>query len=53
MYHSVDLANSLVLCFIVASLMIVAGVGKHALEEKERRRPCPSCGRNPSDCLCR
>ena len=29
----------------IGALMMLAGVGKHALEWRRRRRVCPSCGR--------
>jgi hypothetical protein len=38
----------------VAVLMTVVGVRKSALEWKNRRRICPSCGRDlRSHCICR
>lgn len=44
--------------FLLASialyLMIVAGMGKSALERRRTRRICPSCGRETtSGCRCR
>jgi hypothetical protein len=33
-------------------MMIVAGVGKSALEWRRRRRICPSCGRDTRACAC-
>jgi hypothetical protein len=30
----------------VGALMMLAGVGKHALEWRRRKRVCPSCGRD-------
>jgi NADH pyrophosphatase NudC (nudix superfamily) len=33
-------------------LMVVAGVGKSALEWKRRQRVCPSCGRQISARVC-
>jgi hypothetical protein len=39
--------------FGVAILMTLAGVQKSALEWKQRRRICPSCGRDlRSRCVC-
>ena len=29
----------------IGYLMVKAGLGKHALEYRRRRRVCPSCGR--------
>jgi hypothetical protein len=29
----------------IGYLMVKAGLGKHALEHRRRRRVCPSCGR--------
>ncbi len=29
----------------IGYLMVKAGLGKHALETRRRRRVCPSCGR--------
>jgi NADH pyrophosphatase NudC (nudix superfamily) len=37
----------------VGGLMMVAGVGKHALEWRRRRRVCPSCGRQIEGRTCR
>jgi NADH pyrophosphatase NudC (nudix superfamily) len=40
--------------FGVAILMTLAGVNKSALEWKQRRKICPSCGRDlRSNCVCR
>jgi hypothetical protein len=46
-------ATTLVLCLIAASLMILAGFDKHALQQKQARARCPSCGLDASDCSCR
>jgi hypothetical protein len=41
------------LSFGVAMLMALAGVHKSVLEWKQRRRFCPSCGRDfRSGCIC-
>jgi hypothetical protein len=37
-----------ILIFLTSSvgyLMVKAGLGKHVLEHRRRRRVCPSCGR--------
>jgi len=40
--------------FAVALLMALAGIQKSVLEWKNRRRTCPSCGRElRSGCVCR
>ncbi len=44
-------ATMLVLVTGVGYAMIYAGLGKHALEWKRKRRTCPSCGRSGS-CAC-
>ena len=36
----------------VAVLMLLAGVEKHALEWRRRRRICPSCGRRLDGWAC-
>ena len=36
----------------VGYLMLMAGVGKNALEWKRRRTICPSCGRQTRVCGC-
>ncbi len=36
----------------VGYTMTVAGLKKHALERKPRRRVCPSCGRNIDGRVC-
>jgi len=36
---------ALVVTAVVGWMMVVAGVGKSALEWRRRRRICPSCGR--------
>jgi hypothetical protein len=42
------------LTFGVAILMALSGIQKSALEWKNRRRICPSCGRDlRSGCACR
>jgi hypothetical protein len=41
------------LAMAVAFTMAYAGVTKHALELKRRRRTCPSCGRHISGAVCR
>ena len=43
------IALSLAICWTMA----FAGVKKHALELKQRRRTCPSCGRHISGTVCR
>jgi hypothetical protein len=51
-----DFGHALYLLLLAASaanLMILAGMGKSALEPRRRRRTCPSCGRATSDCSCR
>jgi hypothetical protein len=42
MTHSLSLVLSVA---GVGYLMVKAGLGKNALEPKQRRRICPSCGR--------
>lgn len=42
----------LLLPLVVASLMVLAGVQKSALEWK-RPRICPACGREATRCRCR
>jgi hypothetical protein len=42
----------MVLCLGVAYMMMLAGVGKNALEWKRHRRVCPSCGRHVESCCC-
>ena len=39
------IAVSAIACTGVGALMLYAGVEKHALEWRRRRRICPSCGR--------
>jgi len=34
------------------SLMMVAGLAKHALDTKRTGRICPACGRDTRDCRC-
>ena len=41
------------LVMAVGYTMFVAGLKKHALELKRRRRVCPSCGRNIDGPVCR
>jgi hypothetical protein len=42
------------LTFCVAVLMALSGMQKSALDWKNRRRMCPSCGRRlNSGCICR
>jgi hypothetical protein len=38
----------------IGALMLLAGVEKHALEWRRRRRVCPSCGRqlDGRSCAC-
>ena len=36
----------------VGFLMMLAGVQKHALEWRRRRRSCPSCGRHIEERVC-
>ena len=36
----------------VGALMLIAGVEKHALEWRRRRRVCPSCGRQVDGRAC-
>jgi hypothetical protein len=48
--------NIALLAFVtcgIGYLMIVAGLGKRALELKRRRRVCPSCGREIQARVCR
>jgi hypothetical protein len=43
----------LVLAAVAIYLMMVAGVQKHALERRQPRRICPSCGRDAArGCRC-
>jgi NADH pyrophosphatase NudC (nudix superfamily) len=41
----IDIAALAVVTCCVGYLMVLAGVGKSALEWKRRQRICPSCGR--------
>jgi hypothetical protein len=36
----------------IGFLMVKAGLGKHALESRRRRRVCPSCGREINGRVC-
>jgi hypothetical protein len=36
----------------IGAMMLVAGVQKHALEWRRRRRICPSCGRQVHGRVC-
>jgi hypothetical protein len=36
----------------IGYLMVKAGLGKHALERRRRRRVCPSCGREIHGRVC-
>jgi recombinational DNA repair protein RecR len=47
--HTATLA---VLTLGIGSVMAVAGLHKHALELKRRRRRCPSCGRQIDARVC-
>ncbi len=43
----------LIVAAVAIYLMMVAGVQKHALERRQPRRICPSCGRDASHgCRC-
>jgi hypothetical protein len=49
-------ANTAILVAVtcgIGYLMIVAGLGKRALELRRRRRTCPSCGRRLQARVCR
>jgi hypothetical protein len=49
-----QLAGLIASSFAVAFLMAFAGVQRRALEWKQRRQICPSCGRDlRSKCSCR
>jgi len=41
------------LAMAIGSTMFFSGLKKHALELKQRRRSCPSCGRRISGAVCR
>jgi formate dehydrogenase maturation protein FdhE len=41
---------SLFVVMAIAWLMMNAGLAKNALEERRRRRSCPSCGRVSCNC---
>ena len=45
-------ATLIVLVCAIGWLMAYAGLGKNALEQRRRRRVCPSCGRNAESCGC-
>jgi hypothetical protein len=47
------LAVLMLLTAAAGLLMTMAGVGKRGLEWRQRRRFCPSCGRNLNVCACR
>jgi hypothetical protein len=48
-----NVAVLVVTTFAVGILMAICGVQKRALEWKQRRRICPSCGRQlRSGCVC-
>ena len=51
--HPLDLIDVFLLAAGVVYLMMLAGMGKSALEPKRTRRVCPSCGRLTGDCRCR
>ena len=36
----------------IGYVMVVAGLGKNALELRRRRRVCPSCGRQIEERVC-
>lgn len=44
------IASTLVLVMGVGYAMVYAGVSKHALEWKRRKRVCPTCGRHDGHC---
>ena len=48
-----QLATLVALFMAVAWTMTFAGVRKHMLEHKHRRRVCPSCGRHIDGPVCR
>jgi hypothetical protein len=51
--YSLQPLTLLLLAAVVIYLMMVAGVQKHALERREPRRICPSCGRDAAHgCRC-
>jgi formate dehydrogenase maturation protein FdhE len=41
------------LAMAIAWTMTFSGLAKHALELKQRRRTCPSCGRHITGTVCR
>jgi hypothetical protein len=48
-------SQSLILIFSTSGigyLMVKAGLGKHALEHRRKRRICPSCGRQIHGRVC-
>jgi hypothetical protein len=42
----------LALTMAIGYLMVVAGLGKNALELRRRKRVCPSCGRHIATRTC-
>ena len=48
-----QLALSVALFMALGWTMIFSGLSKHALEQKRRRRICPSCGRHIAGTVCR
>ena len=51
MTPDLHLSISLAVVAAVGWLMTRAGVAKNALEDRQRRRSCPSCGRVECGCL--
>ena len=41
-----------ILTSAVGYVMVVAGLGKNALERRSRRKICPSCGIDTTACHC-
>jgi hypothetical protein len=53
MHLDPNIALLSILTYGIGYLMIVAGLGKNALELRRRQRVCPSCGRRIEARVCR
>ena len=48
-----DLVTVTTLAMAIGFTMFYSGLKKHALELKQRRRICPSCGKHITGAVCR
>jgi len=48
-----QLVTTAAMTMAIGYTMLFSGLKKHTLEQKARRRTCPSCGRHIAGAVCR